>query len=402
MGRIEAGERIDLIDSLRALALFGVIVMNIGGMVMRFVGDTVFAAATPVDMSVALFDLVFIQGKACAAFAFLFGLGFAILMIRAEAKGTAFAGFYTRRMLALVGFGLINQFFLYWGDILVLYALLGLVLLPLRGWSERRLLTVGLVLVLVPPIVIGLAGAINGGPLPSFVPFDDAREAARGLAAVTSPNYSDYVGWAWFQSIDRRLTDTAHMIIYDLGVLGLFMLGAWTARRGLLFDVPAHRATLRRIAMVCLPVGLLLSLVYAARFAGAIGDERLNAFAEAAYIGLPVLAFGYIATLALLFARRAAGLQRLLAPTGRMALTNYLASGAIGCFTFYGYGLGLLREFNFGAQALFAIAIFAGLTAFSHLWLARFRYGPAEWLWRCLSHGTLQPLAISAPTPKPV
>lgn len=401
MGRIEAGERIDLIDSLRALALFGVILMNFGAMVMRFAGDAVFAAAGPVDLGVALFDLVFVQGKARAAFAFLFGLGFAILMIRAEAKGTEFASFYTRRMLALVGFGLINQFFLYWGDILVLYALLGLVLLPLRNWSEKRLLTAGLALIIVPPLVIGIAGAINGGPLPSLIAIDPAREAARGLAAVTSPNYLDYVGWAWSQSIERRLGDTAHMIIYDFGVLGLFMLGAWTARRGLLFDVPANRATLWRIALVCLPVGLLLSLVYAARFGGAIGDERLNALAEAANIGLPVLAIGYIAALALLFARHAASLQRLLAPTGRMPLTNYLASGAIGCFVYYGYGLGELRQFGFLEQALFASAVFATLTALSHFWLARFRYGPAESLWRGLSHGKLQPMTTEKRIAKP-
>ncbi len=387
-------QRIELLDSLRALALLGVIVMNIGAMVMAVAGREVMASAGPADIAAMGLDLTFFQGKARACFAFLFGVGFAILMVRAEAKGADFGRFYVRRMLALLAFGWINQAFLFWGDILVLYAVLGLLLLPLRRLSQRAVLRAGLFLVIVPPILVGLVEILIGQRFPSFAEANGAAESARALAALTSPDYLDAIRFNLPHSAERYLTDTGPMIGYASAVFGLFLLGAWTVRRGIVFDVEGHRPLLRRIAWICIPVGLALSLVSASRLAGFPAEGALRGVVSAAALGLPLLAFGYMAALSLLFSRRARRFQSLLAPAGRMALTNYLLSGAIGGWIFYGYGLGLLREFGMAGLNLLAFALFLLLAGFSHAWLARFRFGPAEWLWRSLSHGTVQPLAL--------
>ena len=392
---LAGGSRDPMIDALRALALFGVILMNVGAMVMRFNAAEVMKTASAGDMALMAIELLLVQGKARSAFAFLFGLGFGILLMRGAGRDD-FPRIYARRMLALLGFGVANQVFLFWGDILVTYALLGFALLAMRRWTDRAILRLGLALVILPPLVAGsLQLAI--GDLPGFVSVEAA--SAGGRAAMTSASYLDAIAFNWSQNLLRHAADPAHMIVYDLGVLGLFMLGFWTARRGLLFEVEANRRLLRRIAATALPAGIALSAVAALPLMG-LRSPTLLAFAHLAYVGLPMLAIGYVAGLSLLFSRRAKRVQAALAPIGRMALTGYLLSGAIGGFLFYGYGFGALTAVGIGGISLVALALFAALGLFSHLWLARFRLGPAEWLWRSLSQGAWQKLRLR-PRPQP-
>jgi uncharacterized protein len=380
-------QRDPTIDTLRALALFGVIVMNVGAMVMRFNAAEVLRAASAADFAATAAELLLVQGKARSAFAFLFGLGFGILLLRAAGRPD-FHRVYARRMVALLGIGIVNQVFLFWGDILVTYALLGFLLLAVRNWQDRTILRAGLALVVGPPLVVG-GLQLAFGPLPGLVTADAA--SAGGLAAMTSPSYLDAVSFNWSQNLLRHAADPAHMAVYDLGVLGLFLLGFWTARRGLLFDVEVNRGLLRRIAAVAIPAGLALSAVAALPMLGFRSPATL-ALAHFAYLGLPLLALGYIAGLSLLFSRRARLLQAALAPLGRMALTGYLLSGAIGGLLFYGYGFGMMEHVGILGINLVAVALFAGLALFSHLWLARFRLGPAEWLWRSLGNGRREQL----------
>lgn len=373
------------VDSLRGLALLGVIIMNIGALAMRFAGPEIASDAGPVGLTLMGLDLVFIQGKARACFALLFGFGIATLMARA-AEGQGARGAHVQRMGILFGIGLFNQIFLFWGDILVLYALLGLMAGAAFNWPRRRLLVAGLVLVLLPPVLLGSVEAIAGHALASPFRFDEAAQAARGLAAATGTSYADAIAFNATQAIERRLADPFGMLVYDLGILGLILIGMWVARSGVFADVAAHRTLLRRVAIWCLPIGIVLSGLTATRLAGVHAEGLLRGAVTAAQIAFPVLAFGYLASLALLFSRRSGPLQRLiLAPAGRMTLTNYLVSGAIGSWAFYGYGLGLMSAMNLTTLALLPVCLFMVLAIASRAWLKRFQWGPVEWFWRSLA-----------------
>jgi uncharacterized protein len=148
--------------------------------------------------------------------------------------------------------------------------------------------------------------------------------------------------------------------------------------------------------LLCLPLGFLLSAVSASLLAGFKAEGLLHSLVTAAAIGLPIMAIGYLAAGVLLFSSRMSAFQRLVAPAGRMPLTNYLASGAIGCWIFYGFGLGMLGKIGLAATNLLALGIFVGLLIFSHLWLMRFRLGPMEWVWRLMTYGrTARPFRLA-------
>lgn len=394
-----AENRLHLIDTLRAIALFGVITMNITGMVAALVADRIFPVATSLDVGYATFDLVVLQGKARSCFALLFGVGFGILMTRAAARGQPFVGFYLTRMSALLAIGLFNLAFLFWGDILVLYALLGMVLLLFRDASNRVVLTLGLALVLLPPVMSGLFEAVSGAPVPNLAglgPEAAAQAPAAMVPLYRSDSYLNFVQANVTLYFDHYLTDTAYVIIYDLGVLGLFLLGLWVARNGVLADVERWRPFLRKLVWLCLPLGFLLSIVHATRRMGVEAEGAAYGLVTAAYAGLPITAFAYVAGLSLLLSRRGAAIQRALSPMGRMALTGYLASNAMGAFVWYGWGLGQLGAWNFAAINLLAFLVFGFLCLFSAFWMRRYRFGPAEWLWRSATYRALQPMRRNA------
>lgn len=240
---------------------------------------------------------------------------------------------------------------------------------------------------IAPPLIAGVAEALYG-PL-------------RGLSGQTVGE-----GWRWFEGlrgiyegpdywavmranfdyyVAHNLFDTAYVAVYDLGVLGLFMLGLWTVRKGVFQDLERFRPFVRRVMWVCLPVGFLISAVYV--LPGLMGlDETgwLGGLHRAAYLGLPMMAFGYVAMLALWFTRWGRPVASALAPMGRLALTGYLASNLIGGFVWYGWGLGQMGRWTMTQMNLLSIAIFAGLCVFSAVWLKVFPIGPVEGLWRTL------------------
>lgn len=396
-GPLPRAGRLALIDTLRAVALFGVIVMNLLSMVMFFLADEVMGKASPTDVLVGLGDLVFLQGKARSCFAFLFGVGFGVMLLRAEATGPSFNRFYWRRMTVLLAFGVINQWLLFWGDILAVYALVGATLPWFRRLSDAALLRTAMVLVLVVPLLHGLWNMSGAEPA---APVSDEAMTAWTTAALDAFRHAPYgpgIWWLNFECLLQRWgSDPVHMAVYVIGVLGLFLLGMWVARRGILFDVEPHRALLRRVAWIGLPVGLVLSVAFASQSFGLRPQQPLAGMVIASYLGLPVMAMGYVALFALWLSRGGMWFQHALAPVGRMALTNYLASGLIGALVYHGYGLGWMGRLSMSQMNVLAVGVFVALALFSHAWLRVFRHGPLEWIWRCSSHGKWQPLRMDA------
>jgi uncharacterized protein len=402
-----AAGRSHLIDALRAIALFGVIMVNMAGITMIVLAQKMMTTLGPVDVGALLFQILFLFGKARAAFAFLFGVGFGIMLERAEQRGGDFRRMYMRRMLALFAFGVINQLFFFFGDILVNYALLGMALLLLRHMPDKMKVRLGAALIILPPLVAGIAEIIVGGPLPNFTGHTIAAASemvsARGFEAYSSAHYTDVIAfnasWPYFAIAGNPV----HRVVYNLSIFGLFLLGSLAARQRLLLDIEQHRILLKRALRWLLPVGLVLNLIFALGLFGIKLDGVLRGLVTASFSGPPILSLAFVAALALLFSQKAKSFQAFLAPAGRMALTNYLASGAIGTYCFYGYGLGWLGKINLAGISLFALMLYGGLLAFSHAWLSILRFGPAEWIWRSISYGSIQPMSVGhiSERPKP-
>ena len=181
-------------------------------------------------------------------------------------------------------------------------------------------------------------------------------------------------------------------------VLGVFLLGAWFIRSGVMADPAAHLKLFRWMAWIGLPLGLGLSLVAARIALTHVPGQNDGAFQLSmglAFIGNLPACLGYIGVVVLLLHGRWRDWLAPLAPVGRMALSNYILQSALGTLFFYGYGLG-----HWGMpraqQLLYVVVVFALQVLLSRWWLAKFRFGPLEWLWRWVTYGRRPAMRVAA------
>ena len=405
-GPVTGSERIAELDVLRGIALFGVLTMNF----VYFAGDGALATETQLNaLPTANIDWwaynavrLFIGDKANTVFATLFGLGFYLQMKRGEGR-PGFEQLYVRRLSWLFLFGLFNAFFLWIGDILNLYAVAGFGLLAMRRWRTRTLVVFGSVAALYShDLQESLLGLANINLIPDSL-YSDPAVLERQSVAVNG-NYGAIVAlfarWTWVEWIAGGMM--AAWLVY---ALGRFALGAAIGRSGILDDIPRFIPLLRRIAWIAIPTGLLAALLIRLLVRGIIvlpleietTREIANALRSPAAL---LLAAGYCAGIVVaLQADWGKRLFGVFAPVGRMALTNYLAQGLIYAFVLFGVGPGLGLAGRIGSAAVLAIcfAFFAFQTLFSHWWLARYRFGPMEWLWRTLTYGERPPMRRTSP-----
>ena len=403
---VQPGERSALLDSLRGYALLGILIANM----MAFIGfyflpdpkrDALLLGGLN-DLAEFLGEWL-VVGKFYSIFSLLFGIGFAIQLGRLEQRGEGVPR-YLRRLIVLFLIGLAHLMLLWLGDIVALYALMGAVLLLFRKASDRALLAwaVGLWLLALAWSAMIQFGGINPA-LPIWT-HGEQRLAAMGFDLSKGP-------MPLFTSADYLLHVRAHQgdiffrigdLVYQLRpakVLGMFLIGLWVGRRALFARLDEYRPLLRRVAIWGLGLGLPLAAVKAVlvMWPGE-GPQPLVEFgAEVFYVlSTPVLALGYAAAFALLWARGPSGWQGWSAPAGRMALTNYLMQTVLQSAFFYGWGLGQIGKYGLIFVLPFSLALFALQLAYSRWWLARFRFGPVEWLWRSLTYGRMQPMRIRA------
>jgi uncharacterized protein len=403
VGPVAEKERIRELDVLRGVALFGVLTMNFAWIAGPGVGITeAQAAALPTAGAdyYAYWGIRWLIGdKANTVFATLFGLGFYLQLQRGSGK-PGFEGRYRRRLAWLLVFGIANMFLLWVGDILHLYALAGFLLLAMRGWSTRALVIFGTLLALYSDKV--QEQLVKAFALPfanSDHYFTDAGIVDRQTTLVSGsyPGITAY--WAEFTWIDWVASGV--MLAWLIYALGRFALGAAIGRSGILDDVRSHLPLLRRVAAIAIPAGLVLGFALRAIYTeewAPFGQNEMPV--EAARIlrspAALLLAAGYCA--GIVVALQSPWGKRLFGgfgAVGQMALTNYLLQGFLYAFILYGppLGLGLAGRIGAFAVLLVSIGFFALQTVFSHWWLARFRFGPMEWLWRALTYGERPPMA---------
>ena len=426
LGPIQAGDRIAELDILRGFALLGICVINL----QNFLGPGSLAVEAPLfpawyDRTAEFLVNLFGSGKFNAMFSFLFGVGFAVQMDRASAKGAAFASMYVRRLAALFLFGAAHLIFLWDGDVLHVYAAIGLPLIFCRSLRDRWLWLL-VFLTLIAPFAMGLAlsggsgeptaeqkersarRAYNHGIVtlktygrgeylaPAYVTLDQRKaRKTEGLSAPEFPPVRVEAHGTYPQVVALRVRDWLRSMregaMYFWPILGTTLLiGFIAGRRGLFRDIPRYRRFLVWTTIVSGVIGFAIAVLFAwAVLTAEPGDMMGGIAAIVAYIlGRPFLCAFYMGGIILLAQNENA--RRYLQPlalVGRMPLTNYLMHSVVFSFLFYGYGVGLFYRVGPALSLPIAFTLYGIQVAYSNWWMKRYRFGPMEWLWRTMTYG---------------
>jgi uncharacterized protein len=408
-------DRIRLIDALRGLSLAGIAMAHFGEQFLGFMPPPEhqsYAIHGTADGVLEALSWIFIRGKGFGIFSFLFGLSFALQMQRAEKRrpGTDFRPRFAWRLLILFTMGWLHGL-AYNGDILTVYAALGIPLVLFYRAPGRRILALAVLLLVGAPRIAqrAVGGPATTAELQSLQSRMNAQaeEHWRAVAGGDVPAIVRFHAGPGFRA---RWEFQFGPMGRGYQTFGLFLLGLWAGRRRLLEDVEAHRPLFVRAWRWSGALTLAIPLVAGVLFAGgqAMGggaSPEQPAGTMPDFTAWPIVAglclfdawnnamtLFYVASFALLFLRPR-WQPRLLrfAPVGRMALSAYVGQTVIGVVVFFGFGLGLLGRFGNSLTIPTGLAVFALQAWACRTWLERFRFGPLEWAWRSLTWLRVEP-----------
>ena len=397
-------ERLDVLDAMRGFALGGILLLNLASFSgVAFMTPEMMAASPTAafDLPVAGLTIWLGYGKFYSLFSLLFGIGFSLQLEAAGRRGDTQLRVFRRRLLVLLAIGAVHLY-IWEGDILFLYALVGFLLVPLRRVPDARLLPTAAALIFAPVALEALIVATNGAldPGAPLTRVGDAVLVATGFpaGALPFPLLRD-AGWAEYLRFQLSGVFFRYADLLTTGrpfkVLAMFLIGLWVGRSGMLGDVTPWLPTLRRVRTWCFAVGIPAAAMHAMLMLGGGASSPWLKVAEAgAYaLGVAPLALAYASTFVILWQSEAwrARLGRL-APAGRMALTNYLMHTLLGLTVFYGIGFGQMGRLGPVWWPIMVVATISAQVAFCRWWLARFSFGPLEWIWRQATYGRRLPI----------
>ena len=375
------------IDALRGFAVMGIMLLhNIEHFNFYSFPEETGRVMKSLDGS--LWDMLFFTfaGKTYAIFALLFGFTFYLQSRNSEKRGEDFKNRYMWRLILLLGFGFINAAF-FPGEILVLYALIGFVLVPVRHWSNKALLALCVFLMLQPvewAKVVYSALNPSENPVQMIFSLGDVYPQLGGNSFIDMVKVNLVTGqlaslnWAWCYG---RVFQTA----------ALFMLGVYLGRKGL-FDSGTPEILSRskmfwtRVLCISLPVTIIM--YFLKEFVFSLIDIKfmlasmrtiLNSWYNLSFMLCIVSSF------LLLYWTNSGRVQKILAPYGQMSLTDYISQSIVGSFLYFGYGLELHKTCSTTYSLLVGIAFLIVQIAFAHWWFKRFKRGPLETIWHRLT-----------------
>jgi uncharacterized protein len=368
-------KRQTLPDQLRGFALLGIIVVNMPFLAVSNIGIWEMQLSNLSDKVVAFLIMALAQGKFYLLFAFLFGYSLTLIL---KSRSTNSIKKYLRRLvgLALLGAGHAYLFFI--GDILMSYALLGIVLLLFIGRSMRTVLfasvfsyLIGLVLLtLVFFETLGTESSAGG-----FISNPDALDKA-----LTGSFLDSVVGRA--NAIPEALL--VQLFINWFPAMSMFLLGLAAGRIGLLSDPTKNKTLWRKCVILGVFVGLPAGI--ASAWLALVPEDPNGVYGIAGVVVgfalAPALSAGYVGAIALLSHRR---FMSYTEPAGRMSLTGYLGESILLAAIFCGWGLGLFGLLSLTQALIVALGVWIALELFAKLWLRNFAYGPFEWILRSWS-----------------
>jgi uncharacterized protein len=394
--------RLATLDVIRGVAVLGIVAVNIAGFAGPVIATLTPALPGPASRAdgwaFALVLLLF-EGKMRALFSLLFGASMLLFIERAEASGRNGEALQLRRLGWLAVFGYAHSMLLWWGDILFVYALCGMVALALRGLTVRMQLALGLVMF----TLYAAFGAAGGWPLAVAeehvrLGVANAHEAAQVAAEMAKLRHNmaqdiaqAHLGF-WPMVADKWANAATWPFVMTIASFGetmpLMLIGMALYRLGL---PQGHWPPTRRCALWGLGLGgaMALGLIQWAltrHFPPLAMGDWMGSWASGEHL---LMALGYYSLLVRTAPHMPGWLGQRLAAAGRMAFSNYLGTSLIMCAIFYGWGAGLFGKVSHAAQLGFVAGAWIVMLGWSKPWLDRFAQGPLEWLWRSLVEGRM-------------
>ena len=404
-------DRIATLDIVRGVAVMGILVMNIVAFAMPFpayANPAAYGGDTGLDFASWAFNFLVFDGKMRGQFSILFGASTLLVIDRATAAGRGGARAHYARMIVLLGFGLVHFYFIWFGDVLALYALCGMLLYFFRNKSPRALVRWAVAFLSLSIIyfgLIGLTGVLAGYPDLSpeaAANMIESRNVIESEVGAGSPKIasdlalyrSDYATIVDSRLNGRRWEPLLSFFGFGFETLGLMFLGLAMLKSGFLtgeWDPARYRRWALRSAAIALP-----PLAFLAWWQASAGFDAVRVFLAFLALSVPfdvLMAVGWAA--AIIWWVKVGPMPALkarVAAAGRMAFTNYLMTSIVMTSIFYGYGLDLFGEVGRATLWLFVFGMWGLILLWSKPWLDRFAYGPLEWLWRSLARMQIQPL----------
>lgn len=394
-------ERIFALDVVRGIALLGILLVNIKGIVGP-VNKTIAGVdlrLTGADLVTDALIYIFAQGKFYPLFSILFGIGIALIQQRAARAGKSGLSTSARRLLWLTLIGALHAVFIRSGDILLTYAVCGaMVLLFFRKTRTSRLFKWGTALFLLPVglnfLLYFMRIALNNVPGAGAAWDQEMANSASDFMKDLQLQREAYGLGSYSDTIRQSIRDISAYWIYMISgiwtILGFVLVGKWFGESGAITDFHRFRRFYFILRWVALPIGLALTL---ASFA--ISPSLFTTWSEQTFLagalsllGSGGMALGYFAWLMYILQNdRRVTMMKQLGYAGRMALPNYIMQSVVCILIFYNFGLGYYEQLSRAGQVPFAIILFALQVVISKGWLSSHRYGPLEWLWRVATYG---------------
>jgi uncharacterized protein len=397
---VDLSERSDILDILRGFALFGVLMDNVFG----FTGWGFLTQAHretlstwPADGVLGLLEQTFINGKFYSLFSLLFGVGFSIILLRNEQKGINPLKIFYRRLFILLIIGAGHLFLLWEGDILFLYALIGFILPLFRKCSDKTLLILAAVLI-ASPILFDLLSIIfhykNGDFLEAIAQSIDKKTGLPLDDTYSEYLYKDGSGWQEWRNWQASGFLYRYSYILDSNripkVLGMFLIGFYAGRKMIYANLENYVPIFKMLRRWGLIIGIpsAIACTYFEFFGKHIPDPMGLAHTTFYALSVVPLSLAYLSIVCLQWIKKKGGSKlKILAPLGRMALTNYLMQTILGITIYYGVGFGLGGNIGPVLFVPISLGIYILQIIYSTWWLKHFNYGPFEWIWRMLTYG---------------
>lgn len=428
---VDKAERISTIDMIRGVALFGILLMNIPGFGFHWFGWDALRRGPQSGADYYTMEViaVFFEGTMRGLFSMLFGAGMLLFTINKKdsLNGPSVGELYYRRLLILVGFGVINAFVFLWiGDILFFYGLCGMVLYPFRKLAAKWLIVIGICFLAV---AVWKSQIWYGDTREQRAKYKEAKAAEKAgkkltdeqTAAIASwterenwkpdpqdrdrdvrevrSNYASVFSHYLRQNAENEIWGTYHWAIWDC--LGMMFLGMALFKLGYFSNTPSTSTYLMGLLVgygVGIPVGYAIfskEMIESVRNYGAFVDNYRVSFNSLYDLKRVCLSVGHASLIMLVYRSRVVPwLMKGLANVGQMAFTNYLMQSLICTFIFHGYGLGYYNKLAFHQLYFVVFGVWVFQFIFSAIWLRYFRFGPFEWLWRSMTYWKKQPMRL--------